>query len=75
VRGEIMRTIREGDRVNVWFSTAPGLTNALVVHKPVDVGDSWYVRTEDGCNHAFLLYERMTKICGGTGEDELNLQP
>ena len=59
--------IEVGDIVNVYFTSSNALFMVRVIHKPSDVGDSWYLestetrlnRQEEGQHHAVILFERM----------------
>ena len=51
------RTIKIGDKVKLCYTTIPNFTdtpvfNAIVLHTPSDVGDSWHFKDEFGTTFA-----------------------
>jgi hypothetical protein len=64
-----MKRIEVGDIVNIYFTTSNALIEVLVLHKPSDIGDSWYLESTansygqtKGQSHAVIIYERMDCI-------------
>ena len=43
-----MRTIKEGDIVDVFWNNGEELKNVKVMHTPSDIGDFWYFGDETG---------------------------
>ena len=61
---EMMRTIREGDMVSIYYSDGEVHRNIKVVHTPCDVGDLWYFEDEGGTfalNVVSANFEQMRK--------------
>ena len=54
--------MKVGDHVDVWFSIADALFDAEVLHIPVEIGDSWDLKTKDGVSHCVMVFERMSQL-------------
>jgi hypothetical protein len=58
----LMRTIKEGDRVSIWFGATAPMPNVIVDHVPEATGDPWYVHDKKGDCYAINHFEIMKKI-------------
>lgn len=56
------RSIKEGDRVNVFWEYVPGIWDAEVIYRPAATGDSWYLKTKEGQVVAVQIFCKMEKI-------------
>jgi hypothetical protein len=54
--------IKDGSKVDVFFTSSRHLLNVEVLHSPNDVGDQWRLLDEHGKEHRVILFERMDEL-------------